>query len=148
MGSLASDAELVLKTEIGDGGNGVIFAASQRSLGREVAVKRPVPEAKGDEARATLVQEARVTGSLEHPNGPRRATQHRWSATCRGILRRRARRAGRLPGDIPHRKPPVLCDLQGHSCEEAARQLGCPVGSRLSRARQRLRENLSRGGMA
>ncbi len=68
VGSLVSDAELVLKTEIGDGGNGVIFAASQRSLGREVAVKRPVPEAQGDEARAALVQEARVTGSLEHPN--------------------------------------------------------------------------------
>jgi hypothetical protein len=68
VGSLLSDAELVLKTEIGDGGNGVVFAASQRSLGREVAVKRPVPEAQGDEARAALVQEARVTGSLEHPN--------------------------------------------------------------------------------
>ena len=30
----------------------------------------------------------------------------------------------------------VLCDLQGHTCEETARRLGCPVGtvgSRLSR---------------
>jgi serine/threonine-protein kinase len=68
VGPSAGDAELVLKTEIGDGGAGVVFAASQRSLGREVAVKRLVPEATGEEARAALVQEARVTGSLEHPN--------------------------------------------------------------------------------
>jgi serine/threonine protein kinase len=68
VGSSASDAELTLKAEIGDGGMGVVFAASQRSLGREVAVKRLVPEAQGDEARDALVQEARVTGSLEHPN--------------------------------------------------------------------------------
>jgi serine/threonine-protein kinase len=68
VGPSASDAELVLKTEIGDGGMGVIFAASQRSLGREVAVKRLVPEATGDAAINALVQEARVTGSLEHPN--------------------------------------------------------------------------------
>jgi eukaryotic-like serine/threonine-protein kinase len=68
VGSSLSGAELVLKTEIGDGGMGVIFAASQRSIGREVAVKRLVPEATGDEAIAALVQEARVTGSLEHPS--------------------------------------------------------------------------------
>ena len=68
VGSSLSGAELVLKTEIGDGGMGVIFSASQRSIGREVAVKRLVPEATGDEAIAALVQEARVTGSLEHPS--------------------------------------------------------------------------------
>jgi serine/threonine-protein kinase len=68
VGSSNSDAEIALKTEIGDGGMGVIFAASQRSLAREVAVKRLVPEATGEDAIAALVQEARVTGSLEHPN--------------------------------------------------------------------------------
>ncbi len=39
----------------------------------------------------------------------------------------------------------VLCDLEGHSHEQAARSLGCPVGtikSRQARARQRLRQRL------
>src|SRR5262249_45171291 len=49
------------------------------------------------------------------------------------------------------RLPVILCHLEGRTNEEAARQLGCPVGtimSRLSRARQRLRDRLSRRGVA
>ncbi len=45
----------------------------------------------------------------------------------------------------------VLCDLQGHTCEETARHLGCAigtVGSRLSRGRERLRSRLARRGLA
>jgi membrane fusion protein (multidrug efflux system) len=45
----------------------------------------------------------------------------------------------------------VLCDLEGLPHEEAARRLGCPVGtveSRLCRARQRLRDRLVRRGLA
>ena len=44
----------------------------------------------------------------------------------------------------------LLCDLEGTSCEEAARRLGWPVGtvkSRLSRARARLRDRLTRRGL-
>jgi RNA polymerase sigma factor (sigma-70 family) len=44
----------------------------------------------------------------------------------------------------------LLCDLQGQTQEEAARQLGCPKGtilSRLSRGRDRLRERLTRRGV-
>jgi RNA polymerase sigma factor (sigma-70 family) len=47
--------------------------------------------------------------------------------------------------------PVLLCDLEGTSHEEAARRLGWPVGtvkSRLSRARARLRERLTRRGLA
>jgi RNA polymerase sigma factor (sigma-70 family) len=47
--------------------------------------------------------------------------------------------------------PVLLCDLEGASQEEAARRLGWPVGtvkSRLSRARARLRERLTRRGLA
>ncbi len=47
--------------------------------------------------------------------------------------------------------PVLLCDLEGTSYEEAARRLGWPVGtvkSRLSRARARLRERLTRRGLA
>lgn len=50
-----------------------------------------------------------------------------------------------------YRLPVVLCYLQGHTNEEAARQLGCPRGtilSRLARARDRLRARLTRRGLA
>lgn len=50
-----------------------------------------------------------------------------------------------------YRAAVVLCDLGGASREEAARRLGCAVGtvgSRLSRGRQRLRDRLTRRGLA
>jgi hypothetical protein len=50
-----------------------------------------------------------------------------------------------------YRVPIVLCDLEGHTCEEAARHLGCPIGtigSRLARGRERLRGRLARRGLA
>jgi RNA polymerase sigma factor (sigma-70 family) len=49
-----------------------------------------------------------------------------------------------------YRAPFVLCHLEGRTNEEAARELGCPVGtvlSRLARARQRLRDRLTRRGV-
>jgi len=55
----------------------------------------------------------------------------------------------RLPAR--YRSAVVLCDLEGRTQEQAARQLGCPVGtikSRLSRARERLKERLLRRGIA
>lgn len=48
-----------------------------------------------------------------------------------------------------YRRPVVLCYLEGLTNEEAARRLDCPKGtilSRLSRAREQLRERLSRRG--
>jgi RNA polymerase sigma factor (sigma-70 family) len=50
-----------------------------------------------------------------------------------------------------YRIPIVLCDLEGRTCEEAARHLGCPIGtigSRLARGRERLRGRLARRGLA
>jgi serpin B len=50
-----------------------------------------------------------------------------------------------------YRTPVVLCDLQGLTQEEAARQVGCPAGTlsvRLMRARERLRVRLTRRGLA
>ncbi|MFI5460475.1 MAG: RNA polymerase sigma factor [Isosphaerales bacterium] len=54
---------------------------------------------------------------------------------------------GRLPER--YRTPVVLCYLEGQTYEEAARRIGCPVGTvrvRLSRARDRLRDRLTRRG--
>jgi RNA polymerase sigma factor (sigma-70 family) len=50
-----------------------------------------------------------------------------------------------------YRLPLVLCYLEGKTNEEAARHLGCPKGtvlSRLARGRQRLRDRLIRRGLA
>jgi RNA polymerase sigma factor (sigma-70 family) len=55
----------------------------------------------------------------------------------------------RLPAKF--RAAILLCDLEGKTQEEAARQLGCPKGtilSRLSRGRDRLRDRLQRRGVA
>ncbi len=55
----------------------------------------------------------------------------------------------RLPE--PYRAPVVLCDIEGRTHEQAARHLGWPVGtvkSRLSRAHGRLRDRLTRRGLA
>jgi RNA polymerase sigma factor (sigma-70 family) len=55
---------------------------------------------------------------------------------------------GRLPET--YRLPVVLCYLEGKTNQEAAAQLRCPVGTikgRLSRARQTLRDRLSRRGV-
>ena len=44
----------------------------------------------------------------------------------------------------------VLCHVEGRTNEEAARELGCPMGtvlSRLGEARQRLRDRLTRRGV-
>jgi HlyD family secretion protein len=54
---------------------------------------------------------------------------------------------GRLPER--YRVPVVLWDLEGHTYEAVARQLGCPVGtvkSRIARGRQRLRNRIERRG--
>jgi membrane fusion protein, multidrug efflux system len=55
----------------------------------------------------------------------------------------------RLPGRF--RVAVVLCDLEGRTHEQAARHLGCAVGtvkSRLARGRKRLRGRLERRGLA
>ncbi|MCD8349823.1 MAG: SUMF1/EgtB/PvdO family nonheme iron enzyme [Planctomycetaceae bacterium] len=58
-----------LGDELGRGGMGVIYAARQGSLDREVAVKMIAPEiAALTGARRKIISEALITGELDHPN--------------------------------------------------------------------------------
>jgi hypothetical protein len=53
---------------IGEGGMGIIRAATQVALGRTVAVKTLKPLLRDQSAAIDLLREAWVTGALEHPN--------------------------------------------------------------------------------
>src|SRR5205807_9958537 len=49
-----------------------------------------------------------------------------------------------------YRAPIILCDLEGRTIKEAARQLGCPsgtIGTRLARGRNLLARRLARHGL-
>lgn len=65
----AEGSDLEERSELGRGAMGVVTLALQRSLGREVAVKRVREDAARGAAEA-LVSEARITGRLEHPGIP------------------------------------------------------------------------------
>ena len=60
--------DLELEETIGSGGMATVWAAAQPSLGRRVAVKELRPERRSEDARDELLREARLAGSLEHPN--------------------------------------------------------------------------------
>lgn len=62
------DAEFVIDGRIGEGGMGVVDRAWQRSLARDVAVKRVLRGGMSSSAVRDLLSEARITGVLEHPN--------------------------------------------------------------------------------
>jgi serine/threonine-protein kinase len=61
------DAELTLVDVLGEGGMGRVYLATQRSLGRKVAVKT-VKDADSQRSVDALCDEAVVTGRLSHPN--------------------------------------------------------------------------------
>ncbi|GEM_PF-2636285 len=55
--------------ELGHGGMGVVYAASDRDLGRTVAMKVMQPEVTGSkEHAARFLREVQTTAQLEHPN--------------------------------------------------------------------------------
>jgi len=53
---------------LGEGGMGVVHLATQRTLGRQVAVKTLRKGAGDEQAALRIVREAWITGALEHPN--------------------------------------------------------------------------------
>ena len=62
--------ELMVDELIGTGGMGMVHAAQQVSLKREVAVKRVRPDRRNDGSEAQLRREAYLMGQLEHPAIP------------------------------------------------------------------------------
>ncbi len=63
------DAEYELIRELGDGGMGVVYQARQASIGRSVAVKMLKGGLDGGATlRQKFIEEAAVTGELDHPN--------------------------------------------------------------------------------
>lgn len=64
---IATDFELL--EQLGEGGMGVVYAARQSSIDRPIALKMIKGAALNDAgARAKFLQEAVVTGDLDHPN--------------------------------------------------------------------------------
>lgn len=61
-------ADLAVTGTLGEGGMGVVELAYQRSLRREVAIKRSRTVPPEETELRSLLREARFTGSLEHPN--------------------------------------------------------------------------------
>ncbi|MCH2136414.1 MAG: serine/threonine protein kinase [Phycisphaerales bacterium] len=62
--------ELLVGELIGTGGMGMVHAAEQMSLNREVAIKRVRPDRLHDGSDAQLQREACLMGQLEHPAIP------------------------------------------------------------------------------
>jgi eukaryotic-like serine/threonine-protein kinase len=60
--------KLIVGEPLGQGGEGIVLLAEQRSLGRKVAVKTLRPDRGSHEARVGLLREAWLLGRLEHPN--------------------------------------------------------------------------------
>ncbi len=67
-GHSARSLAVELGEPLGVGGMGIVHVAQQVRMGREVAVKSVRPEHRSERATVELLQEAWITGKLEHPN--------------------------------------------------------------------------------
>ncbi len=66
--SAALERQITVEGTLGEGGMGIIHLATQRSVGRKVAVKTLREEHRTRANVLKLLREAWLTGSLEHPN--------------------------------------------------------------------------------
>jgi len=65
---LGSEKALEIEGTLGEGGMGVVRLATQRSVGRKVAVKTLRAGVRATTGAAKLLHEGWTTGALEHPN--------------------------------------------------------------------------------
>jgi RNA polymerase sigma factor (sigma-70 family) len=94
--------------------------------------------------KARVARERRPMAEIELANVAATDLEQSWS----DLMPVLDEEIGRLP--VKYRLPFVLCHLEGKTNEQAAREIGCPLGtvlSRLSRARERLRGRLVRRGV-
>jgi RNA polymerase sigma factor (sigma-70 family) len=104
------------------------------------AVARRLARAARDQRARRQARERRAADMRKTPGTPEKGWQE-LEATLHEAL-----------AQVPetYRAPLLLCYLQGKTQEEAARQLGCPLGtvrSRLARGRGRLKQVLQRRGV-
>jgi RNA polymerase sigma factor (sigma-70 family) len=125
----------------------LVLARKAASIGRRQAVGAWLHRVAG---RVALRARALAAKRAAAPADAADLAAPETSEPLRADLRRALdEEVGRLPEK--YRAPFVLCYLDGKTNEEAARELGCPKGTVLSRlawARQRLRERLTRRGLA
>jgi serine/threonine-protein kinase len=66
---LVREARYEFRDELGRGGMGQVLLAHDQILNRDIALKTLLPDSSGDsDSRARLLQEAQITGILEHPS--------------------------------------------------------------------------------
>jgi len=129
------------------------FQAVFLLLARKASVIRDPPALAnwlyGVASRAALQARRMIVPPVEEPDDrPGREREPPEEAAGREILRFLDEEIDCLPTN--YRQAIVLCCLEGRTHSEAARQLGCPLGtlaSWLSRARERLRVCLGRRGL-
>jgi RNA polymerase sigma factor (sigma-70 family) len=127
---------LVLVKKAGSIRDRTVLGTWLHGVARRVAVRARVTSRK---------RQARERTGVETAACPDQGTGRESLAELRAIIDQELQR---LPER--YRSALVLCDLEGHTHEQVAATLGCPVGtvkSRLSRARDQLRERLVRRGV-
>lgn len=80
------ESTLEHKKQLGEGGMGQIFSVRQKTLERDVALKELKQHLADDQHRINFLEEAILTGNLEHPNIP--PTYHLDRTTCRWTMKK------------------------------------------------------------
>ena len=148
-----------LRTGMGDGAGHLPGGSSRSHKAQDACqatflVLLPRPLDPADRFGRGVAARSRPTGGRTGETSGRAAAgcgvhrdRPRSRPGCPQRVARTARRDRRLPEK--YRSPIVLCGLESYTHEEAARQLGWPVGTvkvRLMRGRNRLRDRLVRRG--